>query len=113
MPKLIAASCLLLNNSLTPSELGNCSKIADRAYGTFQTGIVGGAPVTGANTLDIATIGIDNALLTSNTTLLSDAFSRVHSEVVVQPKLRTDGIKADGSFAQHGGIIYNGNYGKD
>ncbi|THH34187.1 hypothetical protein EUX98_g65 [Antrodiella citrinella] len=113
VPKLVAPTCLLLNGSLTPAELGNCTKISNRAYGTFNTGIVGGGAVTGANTLDIATIGIDNGLLTSNMTLLSDAFNRVHAEVVVQNTLRQDGIRADGSFAQHEGIIYNGNYGKD
>ncbi|TCD71497.1 hypothetical protein EIP91_008878 [Steccherinum ochraceum] len=113
VPKLIAPSCLLFNSSLTPTQRGNCSKIANRAYGTFIGGIVGGAAVTGANTLDIATIGIDNGLLASNATLLSDAFNRVHTEVVVQNKVRVDGIHADGSFSQHDGILYNGNYGKD
>ena len=113
VPKLVAASCLLLNDTLTPTQLGNCTNISSRSYHTFISGIVGGAAVTGANTLDIATIGIDNGLLTANTSLLSDAFGRVHAEVVTQSKPRTDGIWPDGSFAQHGGIIYNGNYGKD
>ena len=36
-----------------------------------------------------------------------------HAEVVLHDALHADGIRADGSFGQHGGIIYNGNYGKD
>ncbi|KAH8102634.1 polysaccharide lyase family 8 protein [Cristinia sonorae] len=113
VPKLMASSCLLLNGSLTSEELAHCSSSTTRAYGTFSTGIVDGFPVTGANTLDIATIGIDNGLFTSNSSLVSDAFTRIHNEVVLQRSPTTDGIQEDGSFAQHGGIIYNGNYGKD
>ncbi|TCD64841.1 hypothetical protein EIP91_003589 [Steccherinum ochraceum] len=113
VPKPVLSSCLLFNSSLTATQRGNCSKFADRTYGTFATGISGGTPVTGANTLDIATVSIDGGLLVSNATMLSDVFNRVHSEIVVQDKQRADGICADGSFAQHKGILYNGNYGKD
>ncbi len=89
--------------------------MSGRAYATFSRPINGvqGGVLTGANTLDVASIGIDLALLTTNTSLLQDAYDRVHHEVVVQPAVRADGIRPDGSFGQHNGIIYNGNYGKD
>ena len=54
-PTLIAEACLILNDTLTLSELGNCTKIATRSYNTFLTGIngitpnTGVDPVTGAN----------------------------------------------------------------
>ena len=70
-------------------------------------------PITGANALDIASVGIDKGLLTKNISLLFDAYRRVHADIVVQNKVGADGIRADGSFGQHAGILYSGNYGKD
>ncbi|KAA1468236.1 polysaccharide lyase family 8 protein [Dentipellis sp. KUC8613] len=113
IPAFVGETCLLLNDTLSTTELGNCTHMTSRAYNTFLTGINGVSAITGANTLDIASIGIDLGLLTVNQTLLDDAFGRVHNEVVVQSGVKVDGIRADGSFGQHSGILYNGNYGKD
>ncbi|KAF7340878.1 Polysaccharide lyase family 8 protein [Mycena sanguinolenta] len=112
-PDLVSRTCLLINDALSASELGNCTKMTGRAYNTFivpahQVGVL-----TGANALDVAKIGIDLALLTVNVSLLTDAYSRVHSQMVLTTPDRADGIRPDGSFGQHTGIIYNGNYGKD
>ena len=57
--------------------------------------------------------GIDEGLLTMNASLIADAFNRIHGDVVIHNGTKVDGIRADGSFGQHTGIIYNGNYGKD
>ncbi|KAJ6575156.1 polysaccharide lyase family 8 protein [Mycena capillaripes] len=112
-PELVSMTCLLLNDTLLEMELNNCTTITGRAYATFihpanQVGVL-----TGANALDVAKIGIDLALLTVNTSILTDAYSRVHSQLVITTTPRADGIRPDGSFGQHSGIIYNGNYGKD
>ncbi|CCO27840.1 hypothetical protein BN14_01828 [Rhizoctonia solani AG-1 IB] len=50
---------------------------------------------------------------TGNASRIMDAYERVHNETVVHEKDFVDGIKPDGSFQQHIGIIYDGNYGKD
>ncbi|OCH96195.1 galactose mutarotase-like protein [Obba rivulosa] len=113
IPRLVGETCLLLGDSLDDILLTGCTRIMSRAYGTFDRRINGLGYLTGANTLDVAKIGIDEALLTRNVTLLSDAYRRIHSEVVIQDAVMADGIRRDGSFGQHGGIIYNGNYGKD
>jgi hypothetical protein len=63
--------------------------------------------------LDVAKIGIDVALLASNTSLIAEAYGRINDEVVIESGVMIDGIKPDGSFGQHGGLLYNGNYGKD
>jgi hypothetical protein len=63
--------------------------------------------------MDVAKIGIDLALLTSNTTLITEAYSRLNDGVLIQPGIMVDGIKPDGSFSQHSGLLYNGNYGMD
>ncbi|KAJ3511297.1 hypothetical protein NLJ89_g4185 [Agrocybe chaxingu] len=113
IPRWVGQVCLLLGNSLTTSESAACQRITGRAYGTFQTGINGVSAITGANALDIASIGIDLGLSAANATLLQDAYSRVHQELAIKDGVKVDGIRADGSFGQHSGIIYNGNYGKD
>jgi len=101
---------LLFNASLTSSQLSSCSSIAARGYDTFYEGPK--SYLSGANILDISKIGIDLSLLTTNVTLVTDAYQRVDNEVVIHPGIMIDGIKPDGSFSQHGGLLYNGNYGK-
>ena len=113
VPTTVGEVCLLLSDSLTATELGNCTKMTGRSFATFDTGINGVSSITGANLQDIASIGLDEGLLTKNTTLIAAAFGRVHADAVIKNTVKADGIRADGSFGQHTGIIYNGNYGKD
>ncbi|KAJ7689202.1 polysaccharide lyase family 8 protein [Mycena rosella] len=112
-PELVSMSCLLLNDTLLPTELDHCTTITGRAYGTFDRNINGVGLLTGANTLDVAKIGIDQALLTVNLSMITDAYRRVHAELAITTTPAADGIRPDGSFGQHAGILYNGNYGKD
>ncbi|PFH54509.1 polysaccharide lyase family 8 protein [Amanita thiersii Skay4041] len=113
IPELAGPTCLLLNDTLTEEHLNHCTQITGRSYALFDHNIHGVGFLTGANTLDVAKIGIDGAILTLNVTQLADAFRRVHLELSIRNDIKADGIRADGSFGQHGGILYNGNYGKD
>ncbi|KAF8642386.1 hypothetical protein AX16_009654 [Volvariella volvacea WC 439] len=113
IPKWVGQTCLLLGDSLSTSEREGCDRMTQRTYATFVTGINGVSVITGANTQDIASIGIDNGLFNSNETLVADGYNRVHNELVIKDGIRVDGIRPDGSFGQHSGILYNGNYGKD
>lgn len=56
-------------------------------------------------------IGIDYGVRVHNSTIVTEAYGRVHSQMVISPGIKVDGIKADGSFGQHTGLLYNGNYG--
>lgn len=103
----------MLNSTLSSSELEGCSRITLRTYGTFDRDNGGVGYLTGANLLDVAKISLDQGLLTQNQSLVTDVYRRVHNEVVLQQETTADGIRPDGGFGQHGGIIYNGNYGKD
>ena len=103
----------MLNDTLTNTQLTNCTNITGRTYGTFGHSVNGLGIATGANLLDTAKIGIDQGLLNFNASIITDAYSRIHNEVVIENATFADGIRADGSFGQHGGVIYNGNYGKD
>lgn len=113
IPNLVAQSCLLINDNLTITQHNNCTHITSRTYGTFDHNVNGLGILTGANLLDVSRIGIDEGLLNSNVSQLTDAYRRIHAEVLVQNIIKSDGIRADGSFGQHGGVLYNGNYGKD
>ena len=72
-----------------------------RSYGTFDRFIVGIGSITGANTLDVAGISLNYGILNDNTSVVTDAYSRVHNEVVIADGIRADGIRRDGSFGQH------------
>ncbi|KAF8973958.1 polysaccharide lyase family 8 protein [Flammula alnicola] len=113
IPEFVSQVCLLLNDTLVPTQLENCTHMTGRTYGTFDHNVKGVGTLTGANALDVAKIGIDQALLTYNVSLITDAYRRVHLELQIENGVKVDGIRADGSFGQHGGILYNGNYGKD
>ncbi|KAJ7070876.1 polysaccharide lyase family 8 protein [Mycena amicta] len=113
VPEVVSVSCLLLNSTLTDAETNKCVNITARAYNAFVVPAHQVGVLTGANLLDVAKIGIDLGILTTNLTLLNDAYSRVHNELVIKTPNRADGIRPDGSFGQHTGILYNGNYGKD
>ena len=111
IPELVSETCLLIGaDTLTPSQFSNCTNIATRAYSAFDSGK---SFLAGANTLNMAQDGIEGALLDGNATWVADAFARVHAEVSIKDAAMADGIRPDGSFGQHVGIIYNGNYGKD
>lgn len=99
---------MLFNASLSPTQVNNCTSISARAYDTFYEGK---SFLTGANILDVASIGVNLALFTSNLTLITEAYGRINAEVILQPGVMIDGIKPDGSFGQHSGLLYNGNYG--
>ena len=100
-------------DTLSSSQVSNCTNILLRAFGTFGRNINGLGLLTGANTLDVSKIGIDSGLLVDNATVIASGYQRIHNEVVIQNATKADGIRADGSFGQHEGLIYNGNYGKD
>jgi hypothetical protein len=69
-----------------------------RSFGTFGRTVHGLGTLTGSNALDVAKIGIDQALLTSNVSFLTDAYQRVHSELQIKNESEADGIRLDGSF---------------
>ncbi|CAE6479342.1 unnamed protein product [Rhizoctonia solani] len=114
VPTFSGKACTLLRSELRKTELGNCTLIASRAYAPFYRNPQPGY-VSGANIIDMAVIGIAAGLLenngTGNASRIADAYARVHDQVIIQPEDRVDGIKPDGSFQQHKGIIYSGNYG--
>ncbi len=85
----------------------------DRSVGALFDGVDGMGRMTGANMLDVARVTIDQGLLTNNISVIEQGYKHAHAEVVLRNQSNSDGIRADGSFSQHAGLLYNGNYGKD
>lgn len=56
IPELVGESCLMLNDTLSTSQVSNCTHITGRAYATFGGPINGVGLLTGANTLDVAKV---------------------------------------------------------
>jgi hypothetical protein len=100
IPKLVGQVCLLMNDTLSASQFAHCTTTTGRAYGAFDGEIEGLSAMTGANALDVARIGIDQALLTYNVSLITDAYQRAHLELQVKNGIRIDGIRADDSFGR-------------
>lgn len=94
IPDLVGQTCLLLGDTLTKSQLNVCTRMTQRSY-EYRVDWM-----TGANALDVCRIGMDQALLTSNTTLLADAYRRSHLEVRIMDAVKADGIRADGAFGK-------------
>ncbi|KAH6917349.1 chondroitin AC lyase [Coprinopsis sp. MPI-PUGE-AT-0042] len=112
VPGLVGRACVLLMGSLSTDEAAACVRMTARSYAKFDVSPSPGY-VSGANVLDIARIGVDSGILSGNITMISDAYRRMHQEQVIQTRVKADGIFSDGSFGQHAGVLYNGNYGKD
>ena len=108
IPELVSQVCLLMNDTLSASQLAHCTTITGRTYDTFDRKINGSFLLTGANTLDVAKIGIDEALLTYNVSLITDAYRRIHLELQVNDTVGADGIRADGSFGRSGAFAERG-----
>lgn len=115
VPAQVGQACVLLlespaaDGALTPSQLSNCQRMTARSFATFNYTVIGGVgQLTGANALDMASIGISAGLLAGDENIVDQAYNRAHTEVVVQSAVRADGIRPDGSFSQHAGILYDG-----
>jgi len=113
IPNLVGNACLMLLPVLTPTQLSNCTIQTSRAYVRIDgdpNGSMGAQ--TGANLLDVASIGVSMSLMTSNGTLFNEAYGRIFNECSITLNANVDGIKVDGSYLQHERQLYTGNYGK-
>ncbi len=93
-----------MSETLSNAQRNNCTRITMRSYSTFHRPINRVGSLTGANALDVASIGIDLALLTNNISILTDAYQRVQLELQVKNDIKADGIRADGSFGEYSRI---------
>lgn len=111
IPGLVGNTCLIMKSRLNTGQIWMCRRILLRAYARIDgdpNGSMGA--MTGANMLDVSTIGINLAIILDDTNLMSGAIDRFFNECQITSGT-IDGIKVDGSFMQHSSQVYNGNYG--
>ena len=114
IPQLVGNACLVLLQQLSPGDLtptlySNCTHFTFRSFSTFTYPVIGGnGTLTGSNTLDIASIGVSQGRLQGDENVLIMSYTHIHNEVQIQTRLRADGIRPDGSFGQHTGLLYDG-----
>ena len=114
IPLLVGETCLLVGtDNLSDSQRKSCTHFSERTAGTLINGVDRIGKMTGANALDVSKITIDGGLLINNASAVALGYEHIHDEVVIHSEVKSDGVKADGSFSQHAGLLYNGNYGKD
>jgi hypothetical protein len=110
LPDLIGSICLFLLPNLSNAQIVNCTRIMSRSWARID-----GDPnkamgkMTGANLLDVASVGGALALLTGNHSLYEKSVKRSMSECNFSKS--TEGIKVDGSFMQHDAQLHTGSYG--
>lgn len=113
VPKAIGNICLLLKDNLSTQQLNSCTAIQTRAFDRVLNLSPNESTMTGANLLDVASLGITLGLQTNNSVIVQQAIDIIYGAVIINPTVAADGIQSDGSFMQHAGLLYNGNYGKD
>ncbi|KAI9478565.1 MAG: galactose mutarotase-like domain-containing protein [Benjaminiella poitrasii] len=113
VPSYVGDICLLLKDDLTSSQLASCKTIQARSFERIVGSIRPVSKWTGANLLDVSSVGFSLGLLTDNVTAVQSALEYFYGGVEISPTVAGDGIQADGSFMQHAGLLYNGNYGKE
>lgn len=72
-----------------------CMFMSGRSYEVFDLPV---KFMIGSNILDVSKIGIDAGLLSSSETLVADAYSKIHQEIIIKNVANIDEIRSDGSF---------------
>ncbi|KAG2172701.1 hypothetical protein INT43_000048 [Umbelopsis isabellina] len=103
VPKIAGPACSLLLDQLNSTEVAGCSRILARAYNIIPQ-------ETAANLLDVSIGGIYYGVVSNNATVLSTTFNAGNTGLAIS-SAHADGIKVDGSFFQHSGLLASGSYG--
>jgi hypothetical protein len=80
--KPASVACLFSKQGLTVNETTGCTRIMSRSWSKVDQWVYGLGDVTGANTLDVSSVGLAMALFTSNETLMADVFSHANGQVM-------------------------------
>ena len=104
MPKIAGAACAVVSDQLNTTQIAGCQRITKRPYAAIPQ-------ETAANLIDVSLGSVYYGLISRNTSILSKTFSSGNSALQVTNG-QLDGIKVDGSFFQHGGLLASGSYGE-
>jgi chondroitin AC lyase len=101
VPRQVAAILVMLGDDAPPDLRRRGDVVMRRANWTRQTG---------ANLLDETWIQVMRGCVENDPAVVAEAFDRTWQELRVVPR-GEEGIQADGSFQQHGPLLYNQGYG--
>ncbi|ATY64353.1 polysaccharide lyase family 8 [Cordyceps militaris] len=131
IPQLSSTACLLARDGpLSQDQRDGCIRLTKRTYDNIDLSYGTGGNLTAANVVLVLQSAVSLGLFTHNVTIVESAMKRAFSGMTVRMNpldpghdsdsraqfsnlAMQDGIHKDGSFLQHDGILYNGNYGKD
>ncbi|OAA69683.1 polysaccharide lyase family 8 protein [Cordyceps fumosorosea ARSEF 2679] len=114
IPQLSSTACLLARDgSLSQEQREGCVRLTKRTYDNIDLSYGTGGNLTASNVVLVLQSAVSLGLFTSNATIVESAMDRAFSVMTFSDSAGQDGIHRDGSFLQHDGILYNGNYGKD
>ncbi|MET0261972.1 MAG: polysaccharide lyase family 8 super-sandwich domain-containing protein [Rariglobus sp.] len=111
-PRLFANALLLVADHAPVSLIADGQKITDRS-GAFllrDDGTRAPRNWTGANLLWLSANQLLAGALTADESLIEHAITAALTEVRISTRTE-EGIQVDGSFHQHGPLLYNGSYG--
>lgn len=111
-PRVLGETLLCLLPDLPPALLAAARSLLARAaaHGTWTPAGVRPKPWTGANRLWISANRLLAGALYEDEALVLESLASALAEVRVS-SAHEEGIQADGSFHQHGPLLYNGGYG--
>ncbi|KAM3499288.1 hypothetical protein MY10362_007447 [Beauveria mimosiformis] len=114
IPQLSSTACLLARDGhLSQEQRQGCIRLTERTYDNIDRSYGTGGTLTAANIVLVLHSAVSLGLFTNNVTIVESAMKRAFSVMTFSDEAMQDGIHSDGSFLQHNGILYNGNYGKD
>ena len=103
VPTTLAETCLLLAPEFqSPEQLAQ----ADRNLDSKRWN-----QLTGQNLVWMTKIRILRGCLLNNEEVVRSGFERLWQEIFIAP-IGQEGVQADGSFHQHGNVLYTGGYGQ-
>jgi hypothetical protein len=85
VPKPASVACLFAEQSLNVNQTVGCTRIMTRSWSQVDQWVYGLGQVTGANTLDVSSVGLALALFTNNQTLMADVFAHANGQVMTLP----------------------------
>ncbi|KAM3461767.1 hypothetical protein NHJ6243_004701 [Beauveria neobassiana] len=111
---LSSTACLLARDGqLSQEQHKGCIRLTERTHDNIDRSYGTGGNLTAANIVLVLQSAVSLGLFTNNVTIVESAMKRAFSVMTFSDEAMQDGIHRDGSFLQHDGILYNGNYGKD
>ncbi|KAJ3473106.1 hypothetical protein NLG97_g10515 [Lecanicillium saksenae] len=114
IPQLSSTACLLAKDgNLSQEQREGCIRLTRRTYDNIDSSYGTGGVLTAANIVLVLQSAVSMGLFTDNSTVVESAIKRAFSVMIFTDGAGQDGIHRDGTFLQHDGILYNGNYGKD